>query len=375
MRIMVTGATGTVGAPMVLGLIENGHEIVALVREKNGIPPEQRLRDALQKSTLPETLSVLSGDIEDPDCGIPDEKLIAWQGTIDVVLHAAASIKFDDTDGVILRTNVQGTQHVLDLAHRVGATQFHYVSTAYVVGDAPILHENDHVGGRPRNKYEASKMQAEKLVRGFAGQTSIYRIPIVVGDSRTGETNSFNGYYGFLAPLWQLKRSLLEKWEKNPDYGRKDNIFLDEESYVHIPLSIPCSLAGPLNLVPIDWLTDMLVELAQKPAEGKTFHVTHPNPRGVRETMMISLECLGLKGIACGEYPPEDRKGLVGRFQQAILKGVKPYSPYILKHEEVFGNQVTVQTLGKKWTPPPDIGPEVIGRLLRFAVQEKFGRS
>ena len=353
--ILVTGITGTVMNPLSARLLKEGHSIIALVRPANGTPPEQRLKSFLcVDEDARDRLYVLPADITQDLAGVSAQARDRWHGRIDLIVHGAASIKFGETPkGELHRTNVFGTQAILRLARMLKIPEFHYVSTAYVGGDAKDFSETDcGMDQHHRNAYERSKAKAEQLVSGFHGRTSVYRIPIVVGDSQTGRISSFNGYYGSFAPLWQIRCSLLQRWKKQPEYGHEENIFLDKEGYVHIPLSIPCSPAGPVNLVPIDWPTDMLVELVLKPAEGKTFHLTHPNPPSVRDVVVTSLAYLGFRGITCGEDPPEDRKGLLGRIQQAILRGIKPYTPYTSKDAEAFGNQVAVQTLGERWTPP-----------------------
>src|SRR6266496_1323586 len=66
------------------------------------------------------------------------------------------------------------------------------VSTAYVAGDRTgVVYEHElSLGQGFKNHYESTKFQAELWVRELMDRvpTTIYRPAIVVGDSRTGET-------------------------------------------------------------------------------------------------------------------------------------------------------------------------------------------
>ncbi len=68
------------------------------------------------------------------------------------------------------RTNVVGTQTLLDAARRVGVGRFHHVSTCEVYGDMALdspaaFSEDSHY--RPRTPYNASKAAADLLVRAY----------------------------------------------------------------------------------------------------------------------------------------------------------------------------------------------------------------
>ena len=98
---------------------------------------------------------------------------------------------------------MHGTQHVLDLARRApGLERHHYVSTAYTAGwRSGRVHEAELAAGQTfKNHYESTKFAAEVVVRNELDRvpTTIYRPAIVVGDSRTGETQKFDGPYYLL---------------------------------------------------------------------------------------------------------------------------------------------------------------------------------
>ena len=109
-----------------------------------------------------------------------------------------------------MRINVDGTRNVLDFAQEArNLRRLHYVSTCYVSGrTAGVFTEHDLEKGQSfNNYYEETKYLAEVEVqqRMRAGlPTTIYRPAIVVGDSRTGATQKYDGPYFVIR--WLLRQ-------------------------------------------------------------------------------------------------------------------------------------------------------------------------
>jgi thioester reductase-like protein len=132
------------------------------------------------------------------------------------------------------------------------------VSTAYVAGARKgVVYEHELALGQAfKNHYESTKFQAEVWVRDAMGEvpTTIYRPAIVVGDTRTGETQKFDGPYYLLRVV-----SLCEsRGTPIPQFGRS---------------------AAPFNVVPVDFVVDALVAGSQsEDAVGETLHLVDPEP-------------------------------------------------------------------------------------------------
>jgi nucleoside-diphosphate-sugar epimerase len=165
---------------------------------------------------------------------------------------------------------VDGTRNVLELARDCAKLErFNHFSTCYVSGErvGVIAEDELDVGQSFRNEYERSKYQAEKLVRkaGLTLPVSIYRPSSVVGDSRTGEIDKFEGpyYLGILLVMSPLT----------------------------IPLPLPGDGVAPLNAVPVNYVVDAVWALAKDPrAVGKTFHLVDPNPMSARRVYEMIAE-------------------------------------------------------------------------------------
>jgi len=95
--------------------------------------------------------------------------------------------------GRFFRTNVLGTQALLEGSRRVGVRRFHHISTCEVYGDLPMDSDesfDEQSPYRPRTPYNASKAGADHAVRAY-GET--YGLPVTI-------TNCSNNYGPYQFP-------------------------------------------------------------------------------------------------------------------------------------------------------------------------------
>ncbi len=169
--LLLTGASGVVGQALLTKVLH--HDVICLVhRTPVAVPGVMSLR----------------GDIASPRFGLTREEWRNLAGRIDCVVHSAAITSFFRPDEMTFRTNVGGTENVLDLAAAAQAPLYH-ISTAFV---HPCSH--GRTGGEP-NAYERSKREAERIVRESGLPISIVRPSVVVGDSQTGAIAQFQGLH------------------------------------------------------------------------------------------------------------------------------------------------------------------------------------
>lgn len=363
--ILLAGATGTVGSALLPLLVGEGHEVVSLVRPKGDQNPCGRVRG-----------KVLAGDITLPNCGLGEQDIKAWRGKIVKIVNSAACLKFQEANAEeASKVNVHGLRNLLALAEKLGVPEFHQVSTAYVSGNADCFSEDDSaIESAGRNVYERTKAAAENAVTEWKqGRHSIYRLGIVVGDSRTGATCAFNGYYVFMKAFWELKKILFSRGSEDLRGLREEGIYFDVDGSLNFPVCIGFSTSSTLNLVPQDWTCKTLAKLVNLPAEGKKFHLVHPEPKKICWINDISLQkCLGIKGYSYG-VPGEQGKEL-SRLQRAFDRMTGQYKPYVT-HEAKFEVSNAQRILGKAYTRPPEVTQELIGKLLDYAKRVNFGRE
>lgn len=284
--LLLTGATGLVGRYVLRKLLVRQRPVAVLVRQGKLSSARDRMEAVLQHGeavlgrSLPRPV-VLESDLREPGLGLApaDERWIT--GHCDRVLHSAASMVFKaQGDGEPDRTNVEGTRALLELCRRTGLRDFHHVSTAYLCGlrTGRVLETELDLGQDLGNVYEASKMAAEKLVRQatWLTQQTFYRPGSIVGDSSTGYTTSYHGFY---LPL-QLAYTMCSRI---PPEEMGDRFF-----------SV-LGLRGDegKNFVPVDWVARALTELLLRPAtHGQTYHLTAPRTVNVRQMQRVIQESI-----------------------------------------------------------------------------------
>src|SRR5688572_13945909 len=162
----------------------------------------------------PKLITVMAGDISARGLGLaaPDRDRLLEEMT--QAYHLAAIYDLAVPVEVAQRVNVDGTGNVLELCAAAKRFQrLDYVSTAYVAGmRTGVIYEHElSLGQTHKNHYEATKFQAEVWVRQQANRipTATYRPAIVVGDSRTGETQKFDGPYYILRTISRAVNSHL----------------------------------------------------------------------------------------------------------------------------------------------------------------------
>jgi len=183
-RILVTGAAGFIGANFVRYWREQhpGDHVVAF----------DLLTYAGVRENVPEDVPFVHGDIA--DAALVEQTLRDEE--IDVVVNFAAeshnSLAVVDPTR-FFRTNVLGTQTLLEAARHAGVQRFHHVSTCEVYGDLPLDSEErftENSPYRPRTPYNASKAGGDHAVRAYF-QT--YGLPVTI-------TNCSNNYGPFQFP-------------------------------------------------------------------------------------------------------------------------------------------------------------------------------
>ncbi len=255
--ILLTGATGFLGMDILARLLDRGDEdLVLLIRGADGQAAAARLGGVLarlydQTPAAAERIRVVRGELTEPGLGLSAQDRASLIGSIDRIVHCAASISFDLPLESAREINVAGVERIIELAREIAANgslrRLVHVSTAYVSGrHAGEFGEHDlDVGQEFRNSYEQSKAEAERLL-GDAHELplAIARPSIVVGHSRGGWTSAFNVLYW---PMRAFERGLLEE--------------------------VPARADSIVDFVPVDYVTDGILALLDGDDVGGTYNL------------------------------------------------------------------------------------------------------
>jgi nucleoside-diphosphate-sugar epimerase len=266
-RILVTGASGLVGAEVVSRLVAQEipvtglvHRTARIVRNDGSVVPESDL------------LTVQTGDVCRPRFGW-DRADAAELGTgIRAIVHLAATTAFDARPDEYRRLNVDAVQHVVDLALAWDVPLVH-VSTAYVCGirSGVVTEEELDVGQSFGTGYEQSKFRAEAVVRDAAARglrAIVVRPGIVTGTTDDGAIRDYKNFYMVVKLIVEGKLRSLP--------GRYD---------------------ATLSLAPVDHVADMVVAAALGVTDcgvteqtGRTVHAVGADVLSLRDVSDVLAE-------------------------------------------------------------------------------------
>jgi nucleoside-diphosphate-sugar epimerase len=248
-QILFTGFPGFLGSALLPRVLKRDAEaqIVCLVQPKFAAMARER---AAQYGAR---VRIAEGDITAP---------ISIGGDFTEIYHLAAIYDLAVPRSLGMRINVDGTRNVLDFAERSSA-HLHYVSTCYVSGrhDGVFREDDLDVGQRFNNFYEETKFLAEAEVRRRGVPCTIYRPSVVVGNSRTGETQKFDGPYFVIQWLMRQPRVAILPVVGRPSKYR-------------------------FNCVPSDFIIDAFDKLSALRA-STCYQLADPAPLTVDETINV----------------------------------------------------------------------------------------
>ena len=277
-KVFLTGFPGFIAKRLVDQLLRKDPEasFVFLVEARLERTAEQAVRELqAQHPALGSRSKIVIGDITRPLLGLPAETHNILAAGTTHVWHLAAIYDLAVPAARAYRVNVVGTANVLDFCGACrNLKRLDYVSTCYVSGDRRglVLEKELDEGQGFKNHYESTKCWAEIEVRRRMARipTCIHRPAIVLGDSKTGETDKYDGPYFLIAALVKLPR--------------------------YVPLINIGEGHSTLNLVPVDFLVSAMAELwAQDEAIGKTVHLADPYPHPSREVFGGILQTMGFR--------------------------------------------------------------------------------
>jgi len=280
MRLLVTGGAGFIGSNFVRLAVGEGHD--AVVYDSLTYAGERR-----SLADLEGQFAFIHADIADLDAA----EAALRDHRIDAVVNFAAeshnSLAVVDP-GRFFRTNVIGTQTLLEAARRAGTPRFHHVSTCEVYGDLALDSDEKFTEDspyRPRTPYNASKAGGDHAVRAYH---ETYGLPVTI-------TNCCNNYgpYQFPEKVIALFTTLA----------------LDDR-----PLPLYASTANRREWLHVDDHCRAILDVLDRGAIGETYHVGSGVEASIEDIADGVLSALGkpasLKTIV-PDRPGHDRRYLL----------------------------------------------------------------
>jgi thioester reductase-like protein len=324
----VTGGTGLVGSYLLPRLLRKfpGSTITLLLRATGADHAAERaagiahrLREVNGISDATERIAGIAGDVGRENCGLMAEQWRQVAATTTHIIHGAATIRFDHPIDEARSINCGGTKTMLALATdcmKGGKFErFVYIGSSSVSGQrAGHIYEHElEMGQSFLNTYEQSKNESERIVRNHFDRipATVFRPSIIIGDSQTGHTTSFNVIY---IPLRLVQKGMLTYVPGTPD--------------------------TLMDLVPIDWVDDAMVHiLSRSESVGNVYHITAGPERAapLRDVVGRAIEYFDthtplkhrrtIDYITRAEF--ENRRSMMRGREEALMGQLDTLLPYV----------------------------------------------
>ena len=163
-KILLTGATGMLGAHLLWHLLQKGLTVRATKRERSNLTQTERIFSAYNDSlaNYSDQLQWVSGDVLDYDS---IEKAMLG---IEQVYHCAAIVSFSKKPRRVLDINIRGTQNIVYAALKHSVKKFCFVSSIATLGKETgqqlITEKSPWDKERERSVYAQSKYLSEEVV-------------------------------------------------------------------------------------------------------------------------------------------------------------------------------------------------------------------
>ncbi|MEX2587835.1 MAG: thioester reductase domain-containing protein, partial [Actinomycetota bacterium] len=191
-QYLLTGSTGFFGAFLLDELLNQTDGMVhCLVRAPNAGAALDRIEANLQRYGLWQAprqarIRAVAGDLGRRRLGLDPQEFDLLANRVDAVYHNGAQVGGMFGTRHLHPVNVGSTRELLELSTTGRLKHFHYVSTTSVA-ELDSSTSAIEVSG-----YIETKLRAERMARSAAAQgvpVSVYRVPRLAGESRTGRYN------------------------------------------------------------------------------------------------------------------------------------------------------------------------------------------
>jgi thioester reductase-like protein len=262
--VLLTGATGFLGAYLVRELIEQTDaEIHCLVRAPDPDAGMRRLQRNLEhfglwRPELARRLRPVVGDLAADRLGLSDETLTDLSEQIDAIYHNGATVNWVYSFGALEAANVRPLHTLLQIATTGRLKAIHFVSSFGVLFpptsvERTVLREDDdldlyrgHLMGYVQTKWVCEKILALARERGVP--VTVVRPPFIGGATGTGAYKTENDIVAV------LMKGCIQMGE-GPDAW------------------------GETPLLPVDYVAESIVALSRREeAMGRSFNLVHVVP-------------------------------------------------------------------------------------------------
>jgi len=177
--IFITGGSGFLGKVITEKLLRSCpkiKKIYMLLRSKKGRTSEERLKSLFNLELFrglrckaphfDEKVQAIAGDMLVDGLGIGEEDRLLLQDNVNIVIHSAATVKFDEHLRIALQMNVIGVREMIELCKGMKKLEmFCHVSTAYSNCNKEVIEEKIYpVSVEPQKLIDSIKWMSDDMI-------------------------------------------------------------------------------------------------------------------------------------------------------------------------------------------------------------------
>ncbi|XP_017783688.1 PREDICTED: putative fatty acyl-CoA reductase CG5065 [Nicrophorus vespilloides] len=285
--VFLTGATGFLGKALVEKLLRSCEDldtVFILCREKKGKDIHTRVDEMYNdvffnrlnqaQPKFRHKIRAIKGDVSFPGLGISEEDRKLITSKTNIILHVAATVRFDEKINLAVDINVKGTKEMLMLGRECKHLQsFVHVSTAF--SNCHMYNIEEKLYKPPFRTEEIislvqskSDEELEKLTPSLLSQwPNSYAFTKAIAEGTVEE-------YRDDLPICIFRPAVVVSSYKEPIRGWIDNVYgptgVITGAGVGILKTLHCNGSSIAEIVPIDYVVNGIISAAYKTAVTKS---------------------------------------------------------------------------------------------------------
>jgi len=327
--------------------------VIALARPQTAATAAARVARAVGPAAAGQ-IEIVEGHLGAPDCGLSGASVRRLRDRIGTVIHCAGDTTFfPEAIAPFRAAHVDGPRALLERLSGGRLRHFAHLSTAYVCGarSGTVLESEGDVGQGFHNPYEHTKLESEAAIRETGRRLGvdvrIFRPSVVVGPAPATPGGS---------PSKLLFELIRMAWALAQAAGGSD-----------VGVRVAMAPAGRFNIVPIEYVADAVVLLAEHPdAAGQTFHLTVLDPPSNTEMLAMITQRLGLHGVSLVD-PCAGPLAAPSPLESTIERMLAGYREY-LSQDIRFDDSNARRLLDACGLPRPVLSAETFDRFIEVAL-------
>jgi alcohol-forming fatty acyl-CoA reductase len=308
--IFLTGATGCLGKMYIEKILRSCpdiREIFLLIRPKGGLNVNERLEKILnlplferlrdERPSIFEKLIPICGNNIEKELGLSatDRKMLIER--VSIIIHGAASVKFNNTLKYSIFTNLRSTRDICILAQSMKNLKvLVYISTAFTNTNVPFIEEKTYppIADWQKMIKIAESLQDEHALNILTPKCLDFVRNTYIFSKNLSE--SVIQYYSSSLPCAIVRPSMVYTSVEEPMPGWIDNVYgpiglsvAIGKGLLHV---IYCNKYANQNIVPVDIVIKAIIVASWK--VGLT--------NSTADSMPFVLNCTNQKGTTSQEY-------------------------------------------------------------------------